>query len=190
MRKQGGSTRRAFEGGASRGPPFYSRLLANGRAFSFKTVLVSSTAEVHCRRKGCTVEKVCCRMNKRSVLPRATRTRRLTVLPSSVLCLLGNRERPQFLPTRVPPQDLSFRADRERTYRLPTTSSPCSSKRPQALRFRARPLWHPCCLLFLRRLPQFSCESETEVQLIPTFHIKNLLVARLMPGSLELGERE
>jgi hypothetical protein len=32
------------------------------------------------------------------------------------LCLLGNGEQPQSLPTRVPPQDIYTRADRERTH--------------------------------------------------------------------------
>jgi hypothetical protein len=38
-----------------------------------------------------------------------------------VLCLLGNGDCPQILPARVPPQDLYFRADRERTHKLPLT---------------------------------------------------------------------
>jgi hypothetical protein len=55
-------------------------------------------------------------------------------LPSSVLCLLGHRENPQFLPTRVPLQHLYFRVDRGRTYRLPLTLPQGASLSPLPIR--------------------------------------------------------
>ena len=57
--------RAAVLGGNSKAGPAeaHSRLLAKVRAFASKTALVSSTAEVHCRRKGCTVVEERCRMN-------------------------------------------------------------------------------------------------------------------------------
>jgi hypothetical protein len=81
--------------------------------------------------------------------------------------LLGNGERPQFLPTRAPPQDFYSRVDRERTT---NSSARCVSP----------PLY-----------PSGTCKQAPVLRSLPfSQHFKLLLLHRLFPLPLEtLSER-